>query len=621
MAFDKGRSNTYKSRAFILLTAVVVVLSAIALAVSINITSTMLIKQDQLAAGRPDAAESLKKNNSGLAGVMNLKKSVRWPLFFNGRLQEGLVCYASDNGKFLLPVDIILNNLKANYVILNSDDAFKAVINGKDLLLELGKSNASVGGSAIELDTASMAAENHVLASPEILDYLDGLRFYSDVDNEAAFTLYWPSSKNKKYSGIRVFKINGRALEISDIFSGKPLSYNIDGPATMDEAVYSRSMDSLLVKSGEEYYIINGKNYKKPAKLDIKGSYNLSGDGSFLYRMDDSGKTFLIYDIKSATLKRLKNHYSSIRMINGVSLTDCRLLAQQVGREYVRLDFEGPGGDVYTVIARGGRIVAQGSSRYSPDHTRLLLFNKSDGWSLCGSDGRGIVHLKDATTANWVDNDRILLRTDSGLNVFERKDGSRHTVEVPFYYIGKADDGRCFFAKGNELYQTINGNEKKIADLQWKCAYASSVKSKGTVILVSEEADGVFGISGDITIPLGKPGLFPNMPTAGAEDAGFNSNAAFSPDGGRLALLQKGEKFLEINLFGMKDMKQDKLTLDYVPEARSVNTVVFIKWLGNNSLLIYTDNHGWLVDFENDDAYIHEWSDNASIAGTFQLYQ
>lgn len=621
MAFDKGRSNSFKSRTFILLTAVVVVLSAVALVVSINITSIMIRKQDQLTGGKLGVAESLKRTNSGLTGVMNLKKAERWPLFFNGRLQEGLLYYTSDSSKSLLPVDIILNNLKANYGILNSDDAFSAVVNGKELLLELGTRSARVGGSIVELDTASMAAENHVLASPGILDSLQGCRFYSDVANEAAFTYYWPSSKDEKYSGIGLFKIDGRSLEVSDIFGSKFYSYTTEGPATMDEAVYSRSLDSLLVKSGEEYYIIDKKNFKKPSRLEIKGAYNLSDDGSFLYRVDNSGKYFLIYDVKSSSLKKLKNHYSSISLLNGVSLTDCRLLSQQAGREFARLDFEGLGGDVYTVIARSGRIAAQGSSRYSPDHSRLLLYSKSDGWILCSSDGRGIVHLKDAATASWVDNDRILLRTARGLEVYERKDGGRHAVEVPFYYIGKADDGRLFFAKGNELYQIIKGKEQRIAILPFRCDFASSAGSKSPVVLISKEADTIFGIAGEETISLGKPGLFPNTPAVGAVDAGFNSNAAFSPDGGRLAVLQKGEKFLEISLLGLKDMKQDKLTLDCATGMRQDNAAVFMKWLENGSLMVYTDNRGWLIDFDKDDTYIHEWTDNAAIAGTFQLLQ
>lgn len=621
MALNKHTNNSFKSRAFILLTAVVVILSAVAVAISISVSSTMLRRQDQLEGVRPDATESLKGKNSGLDGVMNLKKAEQWPAFFNGRLQEGLVSYTTDKGKSLLPVDILLDNLKADYGILNSDDVFKADVNGKKLKLDLGTRNASAGGSTIELDTASMAAENHVLASPMILDYLEGIKYYSDVDNKAAFTDYWPSSMNKKYSGIRLFKINDRTVEISDLFGGKPFIFGDNGPAAIDEAVYSKSLDSLLIKSGEEYYNIAGNDYTKPAKLNINGSWSLAPDGSFLYRVDDTDKYFLIYDIKSASLKRLKNHYSSVVLTNGASLTACRLLAQQVNSRFVRLDFEGPGGETYTTIARNGKIVAQGNSSYSPDHARLLLYNASDGWSLSGSDGRGIVHFEDVSSVVWVDNGRILLRTDSGLKVFESKDCSRHMVEVPFYYMGKADDGRLFFGKGNELYQIVNGKEEIIADLPWKCDYASSTDSKGPVILVSEEADGIFGLSGDITIALGKPGLFPNLPAPDSEDAGFNSNAALSPGGGRLALLQKGEKFLEVSLFGLKDLKLDKLTLDYVPDAYTTMPAVFIKWLGDDSLVVYTANRGWLIGFDKDAIYMHEWSDNASIAGTFQLLQ
>lgn len=621
MVFDKGRGKLLKTRAFIFLTAVVIALSSITLVFSVNMTSIMLRKQDQLAAARPDASASLKKNNSGIVGAMNLKKSGRWPLFFNGRLQDGLICYASGNGKFLMPIDIILNNLKAGYGILNSDDAFKADINGKELLLHLGTRNAKLGDSAVELDTASVAAENHIMASPMILDSLDDIRFYNDVADEAVFTNYWPSSKDEKYSGIGLFKIDGRTLEISDIFGSMLYSYDANGPATMDEAVYSRSLDSLLVKSGEEYYIINKKNYKNPPKLDIKGTYNLSSDGGFLYRVDNSGKYFLIYDVKSSSLKKLKNHYSSIRLINGASLTDCRLLAQQAGSLFVRLDFEAPGGGTYSAIARGGRVVAQGSSKYSPDHARLLLYDRTEGWSLCGSDGRGIVRFKDVTAANWVDNDRILLRKADGLEVYERKNGSRHKVEVPFYHIGQADDGRCFYSRGNELYQTIKGSETKIGDFPWRCEYACSVGEKSPVVLVSREANNVFIISEGTVISLGKPELFPNLAAPDAVDAGFNDNAVFSTDGGRLALLQKGEKFLEISLLQSKDLKQDKITLDFTPDSQNGNSKVFMKWLGNDSLLLYTANRGWLVDFGNNDTYIHEWTDNAAIAGIFQLPQ
>jgi hypothetical protein len=620
MAFNRDRNNSFKSTAFILLTALVVVLSAAALAVSVSITVTMLEKRDQLTGGAPDAAESLKRSGSSPAGVMDLKKASRWPLYFNGRHRDGLVYYTSESGKSLLPVDMLLDDLNADYGILNPDDAFRAVVKGKKLLLELGARGARLEDAAFELDTASITAEGHVLASPGILDGLGDFGFYGDTANEAAFAYYWPSSKNEEYSGIRLFKINGRALEISDPFGGGLYRYGgSTGLGAMDEAVYSKALDSLLVKSGGEYYLIGGKNYKKPASLNLQGAYSLSPDGEFLYRVDDTGEIFLVYDVKSGSLKRIRNHYTSVKLPNGARLTDRRLLDCRTGSGYVRLDFEGVGGEGYTTIARSGRIVAQGSSRYSPDHSRLLLHGGSDGWSLCTSDGRSAINFEGVSSAAWVDDDRLLLRTDDGLKVYDVRDGSRHPVEVPFYYAGKSADGRIFFGKGNELWQLMNGREGKIADLPWRCDYVCSASGREPVVLVSQEADGVFCISGDAAVSLGRPGLFPNIPAASAEDAGFSDNAAFSPDGDRLALLQKGEKFLELCLLGLKDLKQDRLTLDYAPEAYSDRPEVFLEWLGNDSLVIYTASRGWLVDFDGEDVCLREWTDNASIAGTFQL--
>lgn len=619
MAFDKNRSDSLKSKAFILLTAIVVILGIIALAVSAGITSTMLRKRDQLAGSGPNAVESLKKTDSGLTGTMSIKKAEKRPLLFNGRSRDGLVCYTSEDGTSLLPLDILLDSLKADYGILNADNAFTAEINGKKLVLGLGTGNANAGGEDVKLDTASITAENHVLVSPVILDSFEGFKFDGGEGDKTAFAYYWPSAENEKYSGVRLFKLNGKTLEISGIFDGEPMDYGPGGLAEIDEAVYAGALESLLIKSGEEYYLIGKKNYQKPVRLDIEGSWNMSTDGGFLYRVDDTGRLLLVYDIKSASLKRIRNHYSSVTLPNGFSLTDRRLFACQTGNSFVRLDFEGQGGEIYTTIARSGRIVIQGNSRYSPDRARLLLYSATDGWSMSGSDGRGIVRFKYVSSASWVDNGRVLLRTDGGYEIYELKDGSRHPVEVPFYYTGKAEDGRLFFAKGNELYQQIGGSEEKIAALPWRVDYACSANGKAPVVLVSEEAGAISAIEGETAVSLGKPGLFPNTPAPGAEDAGFNGNASFSPDGGRLALLQKGEKFLEVSLLEMDGLKQDRLTLDYPIEDLTAMPAVFIKWLENNSLMVYTGSRGWLVDFNGDDLYLHEWTDNAPIAGTFQL--
>lgn len=618
MASDKSRNSSLKTKAFLLLTTVVVILSAAAVAVSIHITSVMLEKFDQLAKGGPDAAVSLKKTGAGASNTVNLKKAERLPLYLNGASREGMVCYTPENGKSLLPLDMILDGLDAPFDVMNPDDAFTAAVGDKNIMLGLGTEDAQVGSDTVKLDTASVAAEGHILASAGILDLLGGFTFEKDAGSGAAFTYYWPAALDKKYSDVRLFQFSGRKLQVSGMSPDKPHTYGEGGPGVIDRAVLSESSDFLLISSGEQYYRVDGKDYKKPVKLDIEGSWELSPDGGFLYRPDEADGVWEIYDVKSSSVRRIRDIYSGVALKNGASLAERRLLGYEIGKSYTRVDFEGLDGDVYTVVSRGGKIMAQGSCAYSPDRRRLLLYDGAEGWRMADYDGRNIVKFEDVSSADWVDNDRILLDTAKGYAVYGRRDKTVHPAAGPLDYVGKGDDGRVFFTKGEDLYQTVDGVEEKIAGLPWKCDFAVSRASEGPVIGISEEADLIFALSGENTVALGRPGLFPNIPAAGEEDRGFGRNAAFSPDSGRLAVLQKGEKFLEVVLTGLKEEKQERLTLAYAPGAFADRPPVSVRWLGSDSLAVYVSGRAWLIDCGEERTYIREWSGDAPIADIFR---
>lgn len=621
MAQDKSRKKSFKAKAFILLTVVMVILSTAAVAISINLTFVMLGKYDQLETGKPDAAVSARKTGSGPSGLVNLKKAERLPLYFNGASREGMTLYTSESSRALLPFDMLLDDIGAEFSVLNPDDAFTAAVNGKNIVLGLGTETAQLGGVPVGFDTAAVAAEGHILAPAGILGFLDGFAFSGGADRGAAFAYYWPAELDKGYAGIRLYQLNGRRLEVSDLSADKPFAYGPGGPGVIDAAVPSESMDGLLIRSAEGYYAVSGKNYKKPVKLDIKGYWRISPGGDFLYRPDEAAEVWQIYDVKSASVKRIKDIYSGVALRNGASLADRRMLGCEIGKSYTRVDFEGLEGDVYTVVSRGGKIVAQGSSKYSPDRKRLLLYDRSDGWSMSDDDGRNTVQFKDALSADWVDNDRVLLKTADGYAVYAGKDKAARPAAGPLNYIGKGDDGRIFLTRRNDLYQVMDGVEKKIAGLPWKCGFAVSKTSKGPVIGISEEANLIFALSGGNTLTLGIPGLFPNAPAAGEEDRGFGRNAAFSADGTKLAVLQRGEKFLEVSLSGLEEIKPEKITLNYVPGDFPDRPPVNIKWLGSNSLAVYVSGRVWLIDCGGEKTHIREWSGEAPIAGIFQLPQ
>lgn len=621
MTTDKGKRKSFGSKALTLLTAVIVILSAVAVIISINITTVLLDKFDQLEKGSPDAAASIKKDETASAALLNMKKVKRWPAYINGLSPEGMIFYGSDNGKALLPVDLMFNDLGMKFDLVNSDDVFTAQVNGKKLVLELGTGNMKAGGAPARLGTASMAAEGHILASPDLLDYLDGFRYTGGYEYEALFTSYWPAALSKKYSGVRLFKLDGRELAVADIFGGKPFTYGGIIPAAADEVVCSALKDSILIKSGGQYYTVGGADYKKPVRLDISGSWNISDGGIFLYRIDEESKTYLVYDIYNKNLKKLKDLYSSIRLENGVSLADRRLVDCKTGSRFTRVDFEGLDGGVYTVISRSGKLVAQGSSSYSPDRRRLLLYEKSAGWSISDPDGRNIVRFRDAYSARWVDNERIYLQIPGGNIVYDSGKESVSAADVPLNYAGASGDGGLFYTRGNDLYSKMNGKERKIAGLPWKCDYACSAASNGPVVVVSSEADAVCGISGDKVLPLGRTELFPNVTAVAEADAGFGRNSAFSPDGNRIALLQKGDRFLEVIVAGLDDFKERKLTLDYIPGDYADKPIINLKWLGNGCLAVYSESRGWLVDLEGETPYLYEWSEEGSIADVFRLAQ
>lgn len=617
----------FKIRAMIVLIGFITLLGFIAVAVSVRVSISLMDKQNVRIPeqeGSKARAVSAPKPDM-LPDMANVN---RIPLYFNGECRDEQLLFSDKEGHTWVPLDILLGQIGIPFRLFNGDDTFKINMGGKPLLLKLGTKEADLSEEKLKLPAASAAAENHILAPEELLEKLPGFEPAIYAGSTGVFINYWPESAWKPYSNMRLLKMSGERLNFSDLQGGHPFAYGKGGPGKITGLWYSQAVDGYILRSGDSTYLMSRKHYRKPKKLGVNGLAVLSGSGDAMVWTSKSGRTLYVYDLAAGTTSRHKNYFTGIKGKQAGTPAFYTLHAYSKGKRYVRFEFQGSGEsqvfhaskdrnsfsisgerEIYSIIERSGKVVVQGPSLYSPDHRRLLYYSSTKGYCVADSDGTDILPLGDLQDPAWIDHHRIFYRTGTGRMVYDVGKKTKTPVKADWKLVGKALDGSVFFTVGNALYTSSGGKSRlRMGQLPWSCDKVSAVTGSGPLLVISMEKDSVFFISDKMTRLVGRPSAFPHEPGKENPGAVFPENTVVNPSGSCIAMLQKGDNFLELKLIDMKKQQVRTLTLNALLSEITGTTEIRTVWLDPSRLVLFFHNEGWVLDISKG-TRLHHWNE------------
>lgn len=600
-----------KKNAIYVLIGIVAVLAAFAVTISVMISIVMIEKKNQLAEARAYAARSMPVTAKSKE-TLNLGKVKKYPVFFNGSPVKAFDYYYLSDNVSLIPMDSLLKLLNIPFDIFNPDDVFQTSIDKRKLSVKLGTSKAYLDGSGITLNSVSAAADDHILVSSEILALPEGFKIDENNGADGVFLNRWLSARTKDFNSSYLLSISSGIPTVQNLFKTSTLAHDDKDPGKLDVVIYCPYISSYLLKGEGRTWLINKRNMKAPELLDIPVIYEVSTGGRYLYWEDGRKESLYVYDIENKNTREFKDYFARIGSNNGISSAELKLTDIRTGSRFTCVDFqENSSLDTYSIIERRGKIAAEGKSSLSPDRNRILFGDGGRGYFVINYDGSGVIKLEPVKTAEWIDNDRILLNTDNGVQIYDLNNKRVTNTGKTERYIGITNKGEVFYQKDDTVFSSYRGHQRELFELSWKCDFIQGNTLRGPFYIVSQEDDGILGIFGDKRLPLGAPSLFINKSLISTASNLFESNTALSPDNKKIALLQKGEKFLEVNIADLKGYKMDKLLIGLRVDNGNDAQYVNIKWIGNNSILIHNGSRVWLLDLKNG-THIYEWENDGS---------
>lgn len=595
-----------RSKGIIVLIIFMTITGVIAAAVSIKISITMIEKRNQMV--KNDADEGAVIKSDGKTVKFNGADDLTF--YFNGEKVNGINGYITKDGKVLVPMDVILKKAGKDFKYFNSDNMVKAWIGNKTVLIKPGQDNVIINGLKHNLYEASSVAKNHILVSEDMFSYLDGFSVEENLDMKALFINYYPAFDRNRYEKIRVLRLQDETVSISNIWEKKFFVLNSKSYIDIDEFGFTQEDSSFIFKSADNLYLLDKNNREKPRILDVNPSAQYSADSRYLHWVDESKKISYVYDIEKGILKKIGDYYFRINEDNEERQSKAKyplLYDFRLGNRYKSIAFTGSSTqNCYVFIERRGKLVVDNVAEYSPDRRKVLYYKKGKGWHVVNFDGTGMVFLGDGKQAEWINNTTILLKSEDGDYLVNVNNKKKSKTDSECRKVGQIPGGDVFFTKGNMLYVENKGVEKKIIDLPWKCNYVDALSGAGPYVAVSEKEDGIFFITGNNVFKAGKSSYqFVSQIIDGKSFIKYDDNFSISPDNEKLVVLQQEDGFARVNYIRTNG-SEGSITLNYPVNGQVQSGSLKLKWISNNSLLIYTSSCGWIIDFENNIS-IYNW--------------
>lgn len=573
----------------------------------------MIEKKDNILSIGNKASDTVSNNSGNSSAAFSFAKAKKLTFYFNGVLKESFYCYEGKDGETLFPLDMLLKQYGISYSLINSDDLVKFDLAGKSLIIRLNSLNVNWGYENVVLDAASAAYDNHIYVSTKILDLFEGYTHDMVLLENAIYLNCWPSSLNEAYKGFKLLKLSEGRLEAYSIPGSGTKPDIIDTPV-LDQIYPVNGTKNYLLKSGSKYYLLDSS--LKTKLLPSGSDAQLSGTHGQLYWFDNKKKRLYVYNIEDGVKKSYKNYISRIAKNMAVEDKYNSLYDYSHGNTYSRFDFEGNSpNDIYTVIERNGKVVAEGKSQYSPDGSKLAYYVPGKGYYTANSDGTGITFAGIGMSSYWVDNSRIIIDMGNSYYVFDTRDRSVRTVDIIRVLAGTAANGEIFSIRDRVLYVGPGMDARRLFRLPWSCDYIYADDGSGPYIIMSKEKQAVYCLSSNASFIAADTGKFVNIDPRFDSESLFKDNSAISPDKDKLAFLQNDNGLLKVSLVDLKNFKQSSLVVDSrfgeQPDSR-----IELLWLDNSKLVLHSQGMGWLIDLSGD-TEICSWeeSDSGTLLG------
>lgn len=593
-----------RSKAMIITVIVMSALCLVAVDISIRITMNMFERKDHAKEDRPAATSSAVQAEVKYTNINKLKEPV---FYYNGKRPKESIAFITEKNEVFVAIDEILDQLGIKFTYFNTDEILETTVNGKKLLVGMGKDRCSYGGREIYLSAIPFTARNHILVPIELIGYFEGFEFDQYNDKVTVFLNYHKGYKALEDSKIKVLKLTDGTASVSDI-TGIKNYWKRKRDYRKNETVDALStVSAYIVNSGGKSYIIKNGNEISPDVINTGANSSLSSDGKYIYWFDDSKKAPYIANINSKEVKGIKD-FSGVDFANNHLQKDMRLFDYTETDSYKRVVFTDDLHDnKYALINRKNKLVLNGNILYSPDMKKVLYAKPGKGYFIANTDGTNLTSLGNGIGAEWVNNNRVLLKTAQGNFLFNKQGKNKLQVNDVWKTAGKAPDGTVFFTVGNLFYKEKNGAEEYIMKLPWAVDRIFGLSDKGPYIATAGgSTDGIYYIDGSRILSIGKYSSLLTQIESGGSFIDYGKSITFSPSRKSFAVFQKGDPFISLSIIHTDGFKRD-IHLNILTEDHNETRSVECRWLSDTRVLVNTEQKIWIVDFMDEDSKVYSW--------------
>lgn len=597
------------SKAGVIAVTVMSILCVAAVSIAINITIITFNRQNQLIKDTPEDIAVKEQLPVKITSVGRLKE---YELYYNGVKLQGVSSYTTDKEEIYIPMDALLKHRGIQFKLFYPDDMVRMSVNGKELILELGKNQVIIGNEVISLKMPVIASNNHILVPAELLKHVDGLKATVFSDKSIVFINRNFDEKIQDNLSIRMLRTVNGSTYITDT-KGETVFWS-------DKEVYMTGMKILPSINGSNYLLASSRGIGVITKEadspefpeEVPPYATLSVDGKYLYWVDKNVKMSYIYDMDRKKTTELGDYYFRVKnddrygyLLHGGDI----LYDYRIDKRYKRVSLTNTlYSGVYTFLERKGKVVLEGNTVYSPDKKKMIYYGRNKKCYIVNADGTKMVLLGDYSDAafRWVNNQRVMMSSGSRIWTFTEHGKNKREVVNQWRMVGQAAQGEVFFTNGNILLCETEGKEKQIAELPWNCESVYATSASGPyIIIASGSEEGVFLLSGDEVIKLGTSSMFLRGMKNGEAFFDNASSIKFSPDNKRAAVFQRDDGYLTIKFADMQKSAVKKISLNLLLNNQMDTDKIRSKWVDDNRFLVCSPNKSWIVHC-GEDIHIYE---------------
>jgi hypothetical protein len=494
----------------------------------------------------------------------------------------------------------------------NSDDILKADIFGKNLIIRLGGGSIYFNGEKLDLSPA-VVMKNHIYVQEKLLELVSGVELSEYTDMKTTFINYYPDFRNIAGKHIKLLRLDNGKAGVSELLGRSLHDINSNNSQLSDSFMSNRNNSVYFLKTDNKMYAVGKDTGKLIYAGEINPSAEMSPDGRYIYWINVDTDKLVVFDTSTWEKRELDNYPEKIKthdeeLYNIQSewiLDDIR-----IGKYYKRVAFKSKDTDeTYIFLERQGRDIVSGIGSYSPDKCRILFYKNGQGYFTVNTDGTHIMFIGEGTSAQWINNDRILLTTVDGDYLTDRNGRNGVKAGNEWKMVGKTYQGDVFFTRDNILYLESGSIERKVADLPWNCKWAYTNSPEGPYILISDKEDGVYFLSGGKFKALGDSRLIPGTTGGNINNDLYGDSLFISPDNSKAVALQEEGGFTSINITNRKMGETKKILIDYSKDYGTPDNYLKHIWLSDGQLLLFTAGKGWLLDMDGK-MCIYSWKED-----------